>query len=140
MTAAEASPPYQGMHRRRLRVLVVDDEAEAARTLSRALRGFGYDVRTADTGPDALRELQQSPVDLVVTDVDMPAMSGLELAEEVRRRFPRMPVLFVTGSGADLDVAGSAPTARLAKPVRLDDLHDGVSALVEASTDPATPG
>jgi len=140
VTATEASAPNRAAHRRRCRVLVVDDQVELGPTLSRVLSRFGYDVVTADSGHAALQLVQQSPVDLVVTDVDMPTMTGTELADEVWRRFPRMPVLFVTGSGADLGAVGNPLAARLAKPVRLEELRDSVSQLVERATDLSAPG
>jgi PAS domain S-box-containing protein len=84
------------------RVLLVDDEARVRETAARTLRRYGYDVFEARHGGDALRivELQQN-IELVVTDLLMPEMGGRELRRRLRERHPGIPVVFMTGYGAD---------------------------------------
>jgi two-component system cell cycle sensor histidine kinase/response regulator CckA len=84
-------------------ILVVDDDAGVRTLTKRLLERAGYSVRTAADGPDALRVLEAHGlgIDLVLTDVVMPAMSGRELAEEVWTRFPDMRVLFMSGYTED---------------------------------------
>jgi len=88
--------PRAGRQRRRL--LVVDDSL-TTRTLVRSiLEAAGYDTVVASNGVEALRMLRDEPVDMVVTDVDMPAMDGFALTAEIRRdeRLSRLPVVLVT--------------------------------------------
>jgi CheY-like chemotaxis protein len=80
-------------------ILVVEDEPAVLMTMARVLREEGYQVLEAANGQLALDLLSEFPtrLDLVVTDVVMPEMNGLELAERLRGRYPRLPVLFMSG-------------------------------------------
>lgn len=79
------------------RVLLVDDQEYVLRPRIRALEMAGYAVHSAGNGKQALALLDELDVDIVVSDVIMPEMDGVELAAEVRRRTPAMPVLLMTG-------------------------------------------
>lgn len=79
------------------RVLVVDDEPAILQTLSAILEAAGYQVRTAGDGFFALKLLRETPPDLIISDLRMPAMSGFELLAIVRRRFPHIPVIAISG-------------------------------------------
>ena len=79
------------------RVLVVDDEPIVLQTFSAILEGQGYTVRVAEDGFAALRTLRETPPDLIISDLRMPNMSGFELLAVVRRRFPHIPVIAVSG-------------------------------------------
>jgi len=84
-------------------VVVVEDE-EAVRTLATTvLRSLGYTVLTAEDGNDALVVLEAADrqVDLLLTDLVMPSMGGVELGDEVQRRYPNLPVLYMTGFELD---------------------------------------
>jgi chemotaxis protein histidine kinase CheA len=96
---AEAAPARHAESqpaKRRRRVLVVDDSATVRDFLSGLLKEAGIEVQPASSGQAALALLQQSPPDLVLTDLEMPGMSGLELLREVRTRHPRIPVVMLT--------------------------------------------
>jgi len=80
------------------RILVVEDDATVRYTISKLLSDHGYDVSIAVDGFDALLQLQQKVPDLILSDLNMPQMSGFELLSVVRRRFPE--VLVVASSGA----------------------------------------
>jgi CheY-like chemotaxis protein len=80
------------------RILVVEDDATVRSTISKLLREEGYDVSAATDGFDALLHLQQATPDLMLSDLNMPQMSGFELLSVVRRRFPE--ILVVASSGA----------------------------------------
>jgi len=80
------------------RILVVEDDATVRQTISKLLCDEGYDVSIAVDGFDALLQLQRRIPDLIVSDLNMPQMSGFELLSVVRRRFPE--VLVVASSGA----------------------------------------
>jgi CheY-like chemotaxis protein len=80
------------------RVLVVEDDISVRLTISKLLSDEGYEVSTASDGFDALLRLQQEAPDLILSDLNMPQMSGFELLSVVRRRFP--DILVVASSGA----------------------------------------
>lgn len=84
----------------RKRLLVVDDEAPVLRLVARILATENYEVSTAESGDAAMRLIQNpalGPVDLLVTDLQMPGMNGRELAAQVRKINPKVRVLYVTG-------------------------------------------
>jgi CheY-like chemotaxis protein len=83
------------------KVLVVDDDPAVRKSIDRVLTGKGYAVITAETGEEALRKLNEEKYDLVYTDIRMPGMSGLEVAEQVKARKPWTPVVIITGYGTD---------------------------------------
>ncbi len=114
---------------RRARVLVVDDDPEVRHVTASFLAGFGYDETEACDGPAALDLLAREPFDLVVADLAMPGMSGVELASEVKARAPDLPVLILTGHAEAMRIPADLPV--LAKPFRSADLALRVSALLE---------
>jgi CheY-like chemotaxis protein len=82
------------------KVLVVDDDPVVAKSFDRVLSGKGYAVITARSGQEALNKLEAEDYDVVFTDIRMPGMSGLEMAEQVKQRRPWLPVVIVTGYGS----------------------------------------
>jgi CheY-like chemotaxis protein len=82
------------------KVLVVDDDPVVAKSFDRVLSGKGYAVITASSGQEALNKLETEDYDVVFTDIKMPGMSGLEMAEQVKERRPWLPVVIVTGYGS----------------------------------------
>jgi EAL domain-containing protein (putative c-di-GMP-specific phosphodiesterase class I)/DNA-binding NarL/FixJ family response regulator len=85
-------------------VLVVEDDEIQRLALVRLLRGEGYRVETVTNGEQAVRAFEASAFDLVVTDIDMPGRSGIELLRSIRARNPDVPVILLTG-GPTLDTA-----------------------------------
>ena len=81
-----------------LQILVVDDQKSVSETIAMVLRSRGYTVCTADSGRDALLRLKDTPLQLVISDLTMPRMSGFELISAIRWRFPRMPVIAMSGT------------------------------------------
>jgi DNA-binding NtrC family response regulator len=79
------------------KVLVVDDDPAVRKSIDRVLTGKGYAVITAENGEEAMRKLNEEKYDLVYTDIRMPGMSGLEVAEQVKARKPWTPVVIITG-------------------------------------------
>jgi DNA-binding NtrC family response regulator len=78
-------------------ILCVDDE-QLPLTLRRlVLETQGYQVLTARSAPDAVRALSQQPVDLVITDQVMPGGTGTELAQSIKKRWPSLPVILISG-------------------------------------------
>ena len=79
------------------RILVVDDDEQIRQVSELVLSQCGYEVRTASHGFEALALMRKAVPDLIVSDLNMPNMSGFELLSIVRRRFPQLPVIAITG-------------------------------------------
>ena len=82
------------------KVLVVDDDPVVGKSFDRVLSGKGYAVITASSGQEALNKLETEDYDVVYTDIKMPGMSGLEMAEQMKQSRPWLPVVIVTGYGS----------------------------------------
>lgn len=80
------------------RVLVVDDDATVRESLTMLLTAEGYEVNSAVNGFDALLQLKTSTPDVITSDLNMPQMSGFEFLSVVRRRFPHIPVIAISGA------------------------------------------
>jgi len=80
------------------RVLVVDDEPGIRESMAMFLTAAGYEVSTAEHGFDALLQLRSATPDVIISDLNMPQMSGFEFLSVVRRRFPEIPVVAVSGA------------------------------------------
>ena len=119
-----------GLPGRSSRVLIVDDDEPLARTLTRALEGAAYEVRWARDGADAERALSAESFDVVVSDISMPGMTGIELLQAIRRRDLDVPVVLMTGE-PDLDSAVRAvehgALRYLEKPVSIQALREVVA-------------
>lgn len=115
-------------------VLVVDDDASTRSSMQRVLERQGYQVIVAHDGLEALRLLRDThvAVDLIVTDVQMPNLPGDALANEVRRAWPELPVLFVSGEPdyASLPASSGGRSRFLLKPFGPDELLESVRTLV----------
>ncbi|HQR42998.1 MAG TPA: response regulator, partial [Gemmatales bacterium] len=81
------------------RLLIVDDELLIRESLAEFLEQEGFTVRTAADGPSALKLADEQPFDLVLTDIQMPQMDGVELLERLQQRNPETFVLLVTAYG-----------------------------------------
>ena len=115
-----------------IRILLAEDE-EAMRTyLARALQNAGYDVVAVDRGTAALPLLIDSHFDLLLSDIVMPEMDGIELAQRCADVSPKTKVMFITGFAAvTLKASREAPQAKvLSKPFHLKDLVMEVERIV----------
>ncbi len=112
------------------RILIVDDEPNICRLLSRYLTRLGYEVETANSVPDALSLLRRDWFDLVLTDLRLPGPSGLELLIEVRARAPGTRMILMSAH-ADVHAASTAiergVDQLIVKPFELEYLRDRVS-------------
>jgi CheY-like chemotaxis protein len=117
-----------------VQVLIVDDDPDARRAMQRVLERQGYGVVVAGSGAEALRLLERThvPVDLMITDVQMPGIMGDALVAQVRRAWPELPVLFVSGEAAfsNLPVAAGGRARFLLKPFGPEELLLGVLRLL----------
>ena len=114
-------------------ILVVDDESSIRQTTSMLLRQAGYDVSTAEDGFDALLQLKRFTPDVIISDLSMPKMSGFEFLSVVRRRFPEIPVVAISGAyeSGDLVPGGVIADAFYAKGAhRPDELLRTIAELI----------
>jgi CheY-like chemotaxis protein len=115
---------------------VVDDEAGVRAVLRELLGGEGNTVVDAPDGPSGLTLYEREPVDVVLSDVSMPGMSGREVAEACHARFPDLPVGLITGWGDHLDPAQLARHGVqfvVAKPFRAAEVLHRVGDALTAS-------
>jgi CheY-like chemotaxis protein len=82
-------------------ILVIDDDAVVGRSFDRVLSGKGYEVNIALSGEEALETMNESNFDVVFTDIRMPGIDGLEVAERIKARCPWTPVVVITGYGTE---------------------------------------
>ncbi len=118
-------------------ILVVDDEADIATSMQERLTMEGYHVLTASDGRKGLRVYHEQLVDLVITDVLMPEIDGLEVVRTLRRLGTAIPIIAMSGGGdRDLDFLIEATefgaTRTLAKPFRLEELVGMVHDLLDS--------
>lgn len=120
----EASAPHVAEE---LTVLAVDDDALVLMVTAGLLEDAGHHVIEAYSGPEALRLLDERPdIDLVITDQAMPTMTGIELAAEIARRRPALPIVLASGYADLPDGAPEQIVARLEKPFSDSDLNDAL--------------
>lgn len=107
-----------------IRILLAEDDDAMRSYLARALENAGYDVEAVDRGTAALPLLQAEDFDLLLSDIVMPEMDGIELAQRCAEISPRTRVMFITGFAAvTLKASREAPHATvLSKPFHLRDL------------------
>jgi len=79
-------------------VLVVDDDPTIRTCLTQLLESVGYDVATAVDGVEALLLINESAPDIIISDLNMPGISGVDLLSEIRRRFPRIVTIAMSGA------------------------------------------
>ena len=121
--------------------LVVDDERSVRDALSRALRSEGYDVQLAASGGEALGLLADRSPDVIVLDVGMPGLDGLETCRLIRAKGDEVPILMLTArSGVSDRVAGLDAGADdyLVKPFALEELMARLRAMLRRQVQPST--
>lgn len=107
------------------RILIVDDEKNIRALFSEELEEEGYEVQTAGTGREALDSIAEHEPDLIVLDIRMPDMTGIEVLEQVRKTYETLPVIMCTavrGLKDDFTVWDSKVSDYITKPVDLEDL------------------
>lgn len=116
-------------------ILVVDDEPQILRVMRASLPARGYEVRTAPGGPQALDEIRKKPPDLIVLDLAMPEMSGLEVCRRVRE-FSSVPIIVLSAKGAESDKIAALDMGAddyVTKPFGMDELLARVRAVLRRS-------
>ena len=122
--------------RKPARLLLVDDDPGLLKLLGMRLVSEGYSVVTAESGPEALRTLSRDKVDLVVSDLRMDEMDGLQLFSEIQKVQPGMPVIILTAHGSIPDAVAATQQgvfSFLTKPVDKDALYKAIDDALEQS-------
>lgn len=125
MSEPEAASPPPPPPLQTGRILVVDDDRAVRHSLQINLRKAGWDVAVATDGEQAIHALREEPYDVVLTDVMMPNMTGMELLGRVRQRWPETRVVVMTGHGAVPDAVAALKSGAddyIIKPVSKDEL------------------
>ena len=126
--------------RKPARLLLVDDDPGLLKLLGMRLISEGYSVVTAESGPEALRVLGREKVDLVISDLRMDEMDGLQLFSEIQKGHPGMPVIILTAHGSIPDAVAATQQgvfSFLTKPVDKDALYKAIDEALEQRS-PAT--
>src|ERR1700722_8268502 len=125
------------------RILLVDDDAALGKSLARVLTRGGFEVTHELDSGDALRRIETEPWDMLITDIELPGMTGLELLDRVRQRLPDLPVAVLTGNPT-VDYAVSAlrnsAAEVLQKPIIAADLLAKATELLAAARAARTAG
>lgn len=109
----------------KFRVLLVDDEREFVATLAERMQMRGFDPQIAFSGEEALKVLETTIPDVMVLDLKMPGIQGLEVLRRTKRRHPQVQVIILTGHGSERDEAAARRLGafdHLQKPVDINDL------------------
>ena len=106
-------------------ILLVEDEASIRQLIARLMRDAGFVVLEAADGAQAAAIAEINSIDILVTDVELPRLGGIDLAERLRAGNPNLKVVFVSGN-QDSSVAESLAAMFLPKPFRLRDLLEAV--------------
>ena len=117
------------------KILLAEDDADMRRFLAKALQNAGYQVTSYDNGLSAYIRLREEPFELLLTDIVMPEMDGIELARRASELVPDIKIMFITGFAAvALNPDSTAPKNAkvLSKPVHLRELVNEVQKLLAA--------
>ena len=115
------------------KVLIVDDNPNMSSLLSEMLEVFDYDSVRASDGTEALEILGNNSISLVITDLRMPNMSGTELLREVKTKYPKIPVVLISGysvSQADSQAEEVKADGFLGKPLLMSDIEKMLNSLL----------
>jgi response regulator RpfG family c-di-GMP phosphodiesterase len=125
--ASETSTEVRPSHPR---ILIVDDEPDIRKLLARYLAGLGYECLVAGDVNEAFQQVQNNPLDLIITDISMPGKDGIDLLREIKRLDDNLPVMMVTGNNDPSSVIDALRTGAddyILKPFNFADLSRGVS-------------
>jgi two-component system, cell cycle response regulator CpdR len=117
------------------KILLAEDDTDMRRFLVKALQNAGFDVTSYDNGMSAYHRLREEPFELLLTDIVMPEMDGIELARRAAELDPDIKIMFITGFAAvALNADSNAPKQAkvLSKPVHLRELVSEVQKLLAA--------
>lgn len=121
-----------------LKMMLVDDEERFLSTTRKLLEKKGFEVQTASSGSEALEMLRTHPVHVVILDVKMPGMDGVATLREIKRQFPMVEVIMLTGHAtveSAVDGLKSGAVDYLMKPADLEDIIEKAKQAYARRTD-----
>jgi CheY-like chemotaxis protein len=121
------------------KLLCVDDDSGIRKLYKDMFGCYGYDVTVAASGREALKLFLSRKVDAVVTDLEMPGMTGTELASKLKSLRPELPVVLVSGSKAAVEVPPRIVDASIAKGAPMNKLIDQMDKVIAARFSRRTP-
>jgi CheY-like chemotaxis protein len=127
------------------RILIVDDEPDILVILDRMLRRMDHETMLAGNGKEAVRRLEESAVDVVITDLIMPESEGIETIAAIRKRWPGVKIIAMSGGGRQSPVAYLAVAATLgadatlAKPFERADLAEALRHVLGSGEPTSSP-
>ena len=116
-----------------LRILIVDDEEDFVSTLAERLTLRGFQVGAATCGADARRLVGEDDFNVLILDVKMPGIDGLELMAQIKEKHPDLPVILLTGHGSEADAERGMEEGAfdyLMKPIDIDELIEKIRSAV----------
>jgi len=116
------------------RILIVDDEANMCSIIQEILEDEGYEVRVAENGNEALQTIQKVTPDLIITDINMPCMGGLELLRKVKSLHPNVQFIIMTAFGeleTYLNAMSNGAFDYITKPINIEMLKLMVAKVLE---------
>lgn len=123
-------------------IMVVDDERDILTCLHEALSAEGYRVSAAISGAEALDLLARDTPDLIILDLRMPDISGVEVLQKLRRTHPKLPIIVCSALRSyktDFDIVSGNVSAFLDKPLDLQEMIDTVGRLLGSGASPSPP-
>jgi two-component system, NtrC family, nitrogen regulation response regulator NtrX len=114
-----------GAERSMKKILVVDDEESVRFILKQMLEKGGYAVEVKNDGEEAMEALKKGCFDMLITDINMPKMNGIELLYKAKEAFHELPVIFISAYGKDktiLEAMKMGLSDNIEKPFRMDDV------------------
>lgn len=119
------------------RILVVDDQESMRQMLSDLLELMGHEAHAVEGGELALRDLRETRADLVITDLNMPIMNGMELMKQIKSEFPGVPVIIITGYGSfhtEKQVLSNGADGYIPKPCTIHRVQQTVNQALGVAT------
>jgi len=114
----------------RPRILVVDDEEVIRELLSEILMDEGYEVDTAKEGNEAMEKIKRLPFELVITDIRMPGLNGMEILRETKKKNPSIEVIIITGYGTpeiEAEAIAQGASGYINKPININQIRNMVA-------------
>ena len=125
------------------RILIIDDESQIRSMLRLMLERAGYEIAEAPDGIDGIRQYRENPADLIITDLIMPNKDGIGMIIELKKEFPEVKIIAMSGGGVNrpegyLDGAKKLGATRtLTKPIDRDEMLKAVKETLNDTTAPA---
>jgi len=132
-TGAAGPPISEAIEQPAMTILVVEDNEHVGAFVETLLSELGHQVRLATSGEEALELARDRRFDIVLSDVVMPGMGGLKLAEMLKREQPDLPVVLATGYSQEITDSGSGGRPVILKPYRLATLSEALAAALNGT-------